>query len=100
MAAGVRRRQAMKLSATPAWANSFFIVEAYRLAKLRTEVTGIKWEVDHIIPLRHPLVCGLHVEHNLRVIPMAQNRRKGNKLLVPGEFTPERAPDFGKAVGQ
>jgi 5-methylcytosine-specific restriction endonuclease McrA len=40
----------------------------------------VKHEVDHIVPLKSPLVCGLHVEHNLQVIPATQNRRKHNRV--------------------
>ena len=77
-------RRARKKHATPAWANSFFIREAYHLAKLRTKATGFKWEVDHIYPLQSDLVCGLHVEHNLQVVPAVLNRSKGNKVLHHG----------------
>lgn len=72
------RRKATKLQATPAWANKFFIEEAYSLARLRTKCTGIKWSVDHIVPLISKKVCGLHVEHNLAVIPASENSRKSN----------------------
>ncbi len=75
----VARRTAQKLLAVPAWANKFFISEAYHLAKLRTEITGFKWHVDHIVPLQSDLVCGLHVEHNLRVIPARDNLTKNNR---------------------
>ena len=78
------RRRAAKKNATPAWRNDFFIREAYHLAKLRTASTGFKWEVDHIIPLKSPIVCGLHVEHNLQVIPAVLNRSKGNKVIHHG----------------
>lgn len=61
------------------WCNTFFIDEAYRLAELRSALTGFRWEVHHIVPLRHPLVCGLHVESNLAVIPMVDNRCQGNR---------------------
>ena len=71
-------RRANKLNATPAWANEFFISEAYALARLRTKMFGFKWHVDHIVPLKSDLVCGLHVEHNLRVIPATQNLKKRN----------------------
>ena len=74
--------RATKLRAAPAWANQFFIQEAYALARLRTEQkTGghDKWHVDHIVPLRSKLVCGLHVENNLEVIPAYRNRSKGNR---------------------
>ncbi len=71
--------KADRLSATPSWANQFFIEEIYDLAQLRTKVTGIEWHVDHIVPLRSPIVSGLHVEHNLRVIPKQINLAKGNR---------------------
>ena len=70
--------RALRLKATPVWANRFFISEAYDLAKLRTKVTGIRWHVDHIVPLKSAIVCGLHVEQNLQVIPAARNQSKGN----------------------
>lgn len=69
-----------KYKATPAWANEFFIEEAYDLAQQRTRVTGMEWEVDHIVPLRSKLVSGLHVEYNLQVIPAVMNKQKGNRV--------------------
>lgn len=71
-------RYARKTSATPKWANKFFIQEAYLLAALRTKVLGFAWQVDHIVPLRSKGVCGLHVEHNLQVIPAEANYKKKN----------------------
>lgn len=78
-AAQVAARRAITLKGTPKWANQFFIDEIYDLAQLRTRHLGIKHHVDHIVPLRHPLVCGLHVENNMRVIPGAENLKKGNR---------------------
>lgn len=77
--ATVARRRAAKLQATPAWANAFFIEEAYDLAQRRTRTTGFEWHVDHIVPLRSKLVCGLHVESNLAVIPAQANWVKNNR---------------------
>lgn len=73
------RRRAQKLRATPAWANHFFMQEAYRLADMRSRMLGYRWEVDHIVPLRSETVCGLHVHNNLRVVPASENRSKGNR---------------------
>ena len=46
--------------------------------------TGEKYEVDHIVPLRGKTVSGLHVEHNLQVIPMHDNRVKYNSAITGG----------------
>lgn len=73
------RHRATKLNATPAWANDFFIKGIYALAQRRTKMLGFKWRVDHIVPLRSKLVCGLHVENNLQVIPATQNISKSNR---------------------
>lgn len=77
-----KRKQFLK-QAKPSWANDFFISEAYHLARLRTTLTGIPWQVDHIVPLVSDLVCGLHWEGNLQVITRTENATKNNK------FTPE-----------
>jgi len=73
------RYKAAKIQALPKWRNTFFIDEAYQLAKLRTQVFGFPWEVDHIVPLQNRNVCGLHVEYNLQVIPRRENQKKGNR---------------------
>ena len=72
-------REASKKNATPKWANTFFIKEIYHLAQLRTKYLGIKHSVDHIVPMTSKIVCGLHVEDNLRVIPHVQNISKLNR---------------------
>ena len=76
---GQALRRANKKRATPEWANGFFIAEAYHLAKVRERTLGGKWHVDHIVPLQAKTVCGLHVEHNLRVVPEKVNISKGNR---------------------
>ena len=73
------KRRAAKYSATPSWANHFFIEEIYDLAQRRTKATGFKWHVDHIVPLQGKTVCGLHVENNLQVIPARDNISKKNR---------------------
>jgi thymidine kinase len=63
----------------PSWANEFFMDEAYDLAKLRTKKLGFKWVVDHIVPIRSNIVCGLHTDANLQVIPFTINASKSNR---------------------
>lgn len=79
MIAKENKRRANKLRATPVWADDFILEEAYELAILRTEATGVKHHVDHIVPLQSKIVCGLHCEFNLRVIPGKENISKGNR---------------------
>jgi hypothetical protein len=74
-----KRYQTTKMRACPAWANHFFIEEAYELAQLRSKLTGVPHHVDHVVPPQSPLVCGLHVEHNLAVIPKLANLSKANR---------------------
>lgn len=87
VSANTRKRTANKLKATPAWAVDFFMKEAFSLARLREKVCGGKWHVDHIVPLRSSLVCGLHCEHNLQVVPASYNLKKGNRHWPEGPWT-------------
>lgn len=76
------KRKASKLQRTPYWLTEdehWLIKEAYTLAKLREKATGIKWHVDHLVPLRGEIVSGLHVPWNFQVIPEAVNISKHNK---------------------
>jgi len=83
---GLYRRRAEKL-ATPAWIDRKAVAARFVEAQYRTAKTGLLYSVDHIVPLRHPLVCGLHVQGNLRVIPLDENTRKSNLTWpdMPGE---------------
>lgn len=78
--AKVAKRRTRKLQATPVWADLKAIDAVYAVAAYMTEITGIKHEVDHIIPLVNKDVCGLHVANNLQVIPRFDNRSKANKF--------------------
>lgn len=75
----VARYVIRKRNATPLWADDELILEVYRLAELRTKLTGINWQVDHVEPLQADYVCGLHVEQNLQVIPAGINYSKRNR---------------------
>ena len=79
------KRRADILSRTPKWLTKddmWLIKQAYEIAKLRTKVTGIAWQVDHVIPLRGRRVSGLHVPLNLQVVPMTVNLKKGNSYAI------------------
>jgi hypothetical protein len=75
------RRETHKL-AMPKWANQEKIKEIYNTAKELNKTTGIIYHVDHIIPIRHPLVCGLHVECNLQILTAAENSQKSNFFII------------------
>lgn len=75
-------RRAQKKSAMPPWVDRTAIAAVYREARKRTEETGIQWHVDHIVPLKNELVCGLHVAHNLQIITGTENMSKHNKFSV------------------
>ncbi len=67
-----------RILATPPWADFNAIREVYREADRLTAATGHKHQVDHIVPLNHPRVCGLHVDWNLRCLRATVNMSKGN----------------------
>lgn len=76
------RRRAAKRNATPPWADNERIVQMYADAQVLSAELGVKFEVDHIVPLQGKLVCGLHWEGNLQIIPANDNRKKANKFAV------------------
>ena len=65
--------------ATPAWADRSAMREIYRQAAQASELLGVKHHVDHIVPLKSDLVCGLHCEANLRVVTATDNLKKHNR---------------------
>lgn len=71
----IRSRLAKR--AKPTWLDEFqlfYIEELYDIAKRR------HLEVDHIIPLKHDRICGLHVPWNLQLLTRSENAKKSNKF--------------------
>lgn len=74
-----RQRKALEL-ATPFWADRDAIRSVYAHCVYLNETMHFPMEVDHIVPLYNPLVCGLHVPGNLQVSSRTLNGQKGNKF--------------------
>lgn len=68
--------------ATPRWADKERIKAIYEESRRISAESGIKHNVDHVIPIRGNLVCGLHVPENMRIILASENVRKSNKYEV------------------
>lgn len=73
-------RRAMLRNALPPWACRKEIRAIYDEAKRLSRETGVEHHVDHDIPLAHPLVCGLHVPANLKVLTASENLAKQNRF--------------------
>lgn len=78
--ANANKRRAMKLNATPKWSELDKIQVLYEKAKWLESLTGLKYHVDHIIPLKGENVCGLHVWENLQLLEASINISKGNRV--------------------
>jgi len=82
--ADTKSRRRKHREATPPWLTrkqKSEIRQLYQIAITMTQTTGEQYVVDHIVPLRSDVVCGLHVPWNLRVITQEENLKKSNKLL-------------------
>lgn len=77
-----KARRKIEKTAMPTWLSAKQAEEIERIymecAKLTAD-TGIKHEVDHIVPLCGHSVSGLHVPWNLQILTAEENRAKGNK---------------------
>lgn len=67
---------------TPNWVKPDDLTPFYEEARRKTEETGIKHHVDHIIPISHDLICGLNCPSNLQVLTAEENLRKSNKFEI------------------
>ena len=75
------RHRAEKLKRVPKWLTKEdikAIKEFYAEATRKTLATGVKYQVDHIIPLKGKHISGLHVPSNLQIITATENMQKYN----------------------
>ena len=77
----VRKRRHRE--ATPKWVTAeqkLAMRKTYLAAMRLTKISAERYVVDHVYPLISPVVCGLHVPWNLRVMTQAENLQKSNSL--------------------
>lgn len=77
------KRRACEKNATPKWLSDLHkkqIREIYKRSVYLEKTTNLSFDVDHIIPLSHPNICGLHVPWNLQVMEKTNNIKKSNKI--------------------
>lgn len=68
------KRRALLLNACPSWSDQNRI-------KLMYTLRPKDYHVDHIIPLTHNIVCGLHHELNLQYLLAKENLSKSNAFI-------------------
>lgn len=56
------------------------IAEIYKITR------ELNLTVDHILPIVHPLICGLHVACNLQILTLEENLKKHNSF-IPYQYT-------------
>lgn len=80
-AAKEARRRSIKENATPIWhseKDKIWLELMFAFGKKLEQNTGVKYHIDHIVPLKGRTVCGLHWRENWCLIPAHENIRKSN----------------------
>lgn len=95
---GLQYKRALKRQATPKWIDSTEInkiASLHHQAKYLEDITGYRWDVDHIYPSVHPTMCGLHIFGNLTLLPKQDNVVKNNKLGYMHQYN---CSDLSKSI--
>src|SRR3990167_3834532 len=71
----VADRRAKELNATPKWLTD---ADRARIKLIYTMALREGKTVDHIVPLKNKIVCGLHVPWNMQLLSGVENSRKNN----------------------
>jgi hypothetical protein len=77
-AAKTKKYEAVKSNQIPGWADEDCINGLYELAAVFRR-TGMRVEVDHIVPLQGRTVTGFHTHDNLQLMTRHQNASKSNR---------------------
>jgi hypothetical protein len=86
------RKTRIRLATVKSKIDQIRVQEVYIQAQKLTLETGIEHCVDHIIPIAHPDVCGLHTFANLQIITSEENRKKGQHFdPTEHEFIAEKS---------
>jgi len=81
--AKVLNRRIAKMNRTPEWAKNMMKDYMPLMIKFRNALSkraGVRYEIDHIIPLQAKPVSGLHLPWNLQFLPASKNHSKQNKF--------------------
>jgi hypothetical protein len=74
-----REREGLQRLATPAWSDFAAMQQYYLIAEYLTQELGIAFHVDHVMPIKSDIVCGLHSHTNLAIAVGAWNIAKHNR---------------------
>jgi hypothetical protein len=72
-------RRTLVKQAVPKWASGEELVECYEVLRYFNSIYPNHYHLDHIVPIKSKLVCGLHTPDNLRLVTAKENLSKNNR---------------------